>query len=82
MEEFSDFVNTITPFDSEDDFIIGERFIKLCHDIEQYIYSAPNHPTYYSWEAGSGKTTLVKTVIKKWGLRKYYIFNQEIMRMY
>lgn len=70
LEEFSDFVNTITPFDSEDDFIIGERFIKLCHDIEQYIYSAQTTPLIILGEAGSGKTTLVKTVIKKMGFKE------------
>lgn len=75
LEEFSDFVNTITPFDSEDNLIIGERFIKLCHDIEQYIYSAQPNPLIILGEAGSGKTTLVRTVIKKFGF-KYILYIQ------
>lgn len=65
LKEFSDFVSTATRFDTEDDLIIGEQFLEFVHQIEQFIHSTQTKPLIILGEAGSGKTTLVKTVIKK-----------------
>lgn len=65
LKEFSDFANTIARFDMEDDLIIGEQFLEFVFHIEQFIHSTQTNPLIILGEAGSGKTTLVKTVIKK-----------------
>lgn len=63
-EELADFAGEIKWSDIENDIVIGEQFKKLACRIENFIYRQQENTLIILGEAGSGKTTLVKTVMK------------------
>lgn len=64
-EELSDFANAIEWLDKKDEVVVGRQFNELVYCIENFIYSSQLNTFIIVGEAGTGKTTLVKTVMKK-----------------
>ena len=63
-EELADFADQIKWSDIENDIVIGEQFKELACRIEDFIYRQQANTLIILGEAGIGKTTLVKIVMK------------------
>lgn len=64
-KELADFAGEIKWSDINNDIVIGELFIELVYRIENFIYRQQANTLIILGEVGSGKTTLVKTVMNK-----------------
>ena len=64
-EELSDFANAIEWLDTKDEIVVSRQFNELVYCIENFIYSSQLNTFIIVGEAGIGKTTLVKAVMKK-----------------
>ena len=63
-EELANFAGEIKWSDIENDIVIGKQFKELACRIEDFIYRYQSNTLIILGEAGIGKTTLVKMVIK------------------
>ena len=63
-EELANLVGEIKWSDIENDIVIGEQFKELACRIEDFIYRQQANTLIILGEGGSGKTTLVKRVMK------------------
>lgn len=64
-EELFDFINTISWSNAESDIIFGNQYMQLITYVEQFINGSKTNTLIILGEAGIGKTTLVKAVIRK-----------------